>query len=48
MAYDKKCPKCGGKGEVKCHDPKVSKQECPKCRGTGWKTCDKCNGTGRV
>jgi DnaJ-class molecular chaperone len=48
MSYDKECPKCKGRGQVECHDPKIPLYQCRRCHGTGNKTCNRCNGTGKI
>ncbi len=48
MSYDKDCPRCGGSGQIQCHDPRIPLDKCRKCHGTGYKNCNRCNGTGKV
>ncbi len=48
----RKCPECGGKGEVECITQEQSgfscDWSCPICGGSGKMTCPRCHGSGYV
>jgi hypothetical protein len=59
MSDSQKCPACKGRGHsdiIECSQCQgldafvcdVARPDCPKCGGTGWQKCRKCQGTGQA